>query len=690
MRQYLAGRIRNITLAGHSGSGKTSLAEALLYKSGETERLGKIADGTTVCDYDQEEIKRKISTASTVAPLSWGSTKINLLDTPGLFDFAGGLYECIDPCENFLITVCAKSGVEVGTEIAYKLAKKSNKATMFFITKADVDNANFYKVFEELKATFGPSICPIVAPYIEDNITKCYVNLIDMKAYTYDEKGNVKEVPMPDFGHRLEGLKVAMSEAIAETDEELFEKYFSGEQFTRDEIIKGLRKGVDDGAISPVLCGSTQTLAGIDMLLDNIVDLLPSPWEKGGVVAEDNDGNPVEIACTDEAPLCAYIFKTIADPFVGKMSFFKVISGKISPSDNPVNSRTGEPEKIGKLLYITGKKQEETMGITAGDIGVATKLNNTSTGDTICNSSKVVTVSHLDFPSPNFSMAIVPKNKGDEGKVAQGIFKLMQEDRSLDYENNVETKQQLLKGLGEQHLDIIITKLKNKFGAEVTLDKPRVPYRETIKKKVKIEGKYKKQTGGHGQYGHVWIEFEPCEDDGLVFEEKIFGGSVPKGYFPAVEKGLTDCMEKGVLAGYPMVGLKATLLDGSYHPVDSSEMAFKMAASLAYRNGIPKATPVLLEPIGTLNVTIPDSNTGDLMGELNKRRGRILGMNPAEEGMQEIIADIPMSETSDLTTFVRSVTQGRGSFTLDFIRYDQLPNELTDKVIEQAKILFNK
>ena len=690
MRQYLAGRIRNITLAGHSGSGKTSLAEAMLYKSGETERLGKIADGTTVCDYDQEEIKRKISTASAVAPLSWGSTKINLLDTPGLFDFAGGLYECINPSESFLITVCAKSGVEVGTEIAYKQAKKAGKATMFFITKSDVENANFYKVFEELKATFGPSVCPIVAPYIEDNVTKCYVNLIDMKAYTYDSKGNAKEVPMPDFGHRLEGLRVAMSEAIAETDEELFEKYFSGEKFTRDEIIKGLRKGVDDGVISPLLCGSTQTLEGIDVLLDNIVDLLPSPWEKGSVIAENLAGNPVEITCTDEAPLCAYIFKTIADPFVGKMSFFKVISGKITPSDMPVNARTGETERIGKLLYVTGKKQEETMGITAGDIGVITKLNNCSTGDTLCDASRVVSVPHIKFPKPTFSMALVPKNKGDEGKVAQGILKLMQEDRSIDYENNVETKQQLLKGLGEQHLDIIITKLKNKFGAEVTLVKPRVPYRETIRKKVKVEGKHKKQTGGHGQYGHVWIEFEPCDSEGLVFEEKIFGGSVPKGYFPAVEKGLSDCIEKGVLAGYPVVGLKATLLDGSYHPVDSSEMAFKMAASLAYKAGMPQANPVLLEPIGTLNAIVPDTNTGDLMGELNKRRGRILGMNPTDDGMQEITADIPLSETYDLTTFIRSVTQGRGSFTLEFARYEQLPNELTDKVVEEAKSLFEK
>lgn len=687
MRQYLAGRIRNITLAGHSGSGKTSLAEALLYKSGMTERLGKIADGTTVCDYDQEEIKRKTTTASSVAPLSWGSTKINLLDTPGLFDFAGGLYECVDPCESFLITVCAKSGVEVGTEIAYKLAKKAGKATMFFVTKTDVENANFYKVFEELKATFGPSVCPIVAPYIEDNITKCYINLIDMKAYTYDEKGTPKEVPMPDLGHRLEGLQVAMSEAIAETDEELFEKYFSGESFTRDEIIKGLKKGVDEGVISPLLCGSTQSLEGIDMLLDNIVDLLPSPWENAGVVAEDKDGSPVEIACTDEAPLCAYIFKTIADPFVGRMSFFKVIAGKISPNDSPINSRTGETEKIGKLLYVTGKKQEDTMAITAGDIGVVTKLSEAETGDTLCAAERVVSVPHTKFPVPTFSMALVPKNKGDEGKIAQGIFKLMQEDRTIAYENNTETKQQLLKGLGEQHLDIITTKLKNKFGAEVTLVKPRVPYREAIRKSVKVEGKHKKQTGGHGQYGHVWIEFEPCDSEGLVFEEKIFGGSVPKGYFPAVEKGLQECIQKGVLAGYPMVGLKATLLDGSYHPVDSSEMAFKMAASLAYKNGIPQASPVLLEPIGTLTALVPDQNTGDLMGELNKRRGRILGMNPADDGMQEIIADIPMSESFDLTTFIRSVTQGRGSFTLEFARYEQLPNELSDKVIEDAKEL---
>ena len=685
MKQYLAARIRNIALTGHSDSGKTSLAEALLFKAGASDRLGKTSEGNTVCDFDPEEIKRKVSVCTAVAPFAWGSTKINLIDTPGLFDFAGEAAQGVRAAESLLIAVSGKSGVDVGTEKAYKMAKDLSKATLFFVSKLDVEHSDFYKVFEELKSTFGPSVCPIVVPYVEDQQVKCYINLIDMKAYTYDDKGEAHEVDMPDFGHRLDGLTAAVSEAVAETDESLFEKYFSGEQFTRDEIIRGVHTGVTNGAISPVLCGCSTNLQGIDMLLDCIVDLLPSPWEKGAEVAVDAEGEPVEVPCTDEAPLAAYVFKTIAAPFVGKLSYVKVISGKLAADSAPINSRTGQPERLGKIIYIRGKKQEDTAYITAGDIGAVTKLAATETGDALCDPKKVLSFAPIHFPHPCLTMAIKAEAKGDEAKIASALQRLMEEDPTLAYENNAETHQQLISGLGEQHLDVLVSKLKNKFGVSVSLEVPRVAYRETIRKKVKVQGKHKKQSGGHGQFGDVWVEFEPTVGDDLVFEEKVFGGAVPKSFFPAVEKGLQDCVKHGVLAGYPVVGLKATLVDGSYHPVDSSEMSFKMAASLAYKAGMPQASPVLLEPIGNLKVYVPDSNTGDIIGDLNKRRGRVLGMNPANDGLQEIEADVPMREMSDFATAIRSMTQGRGYFTFEFARYEQLPSNLEAKVIEEAK-----
>lgn len=685
MKQYLAARIRNIALTGHSDSGKTSLAEALLFKAGASDRLGKTSEGNTICDFDPEEIKRKVSVCTAVAPFAWGSTKINLIDTPGLFDFAGEAAQGVRAAESLLIAVSGKSGVDVGTEKAYKMAKDLSKATLFFVSKLDVEHSDFYKVLEELKSTFGPSVCPIVVPYVENQQVKCYINLIDMKAYTYDDKGEAHEVDMPDFGHRLDGLTAAVSEAVAETDESLFEKYFSGEKFTRDEIIRGVHTGVTNGSISPVLCGCSTNLQGIDMLLDCIVDLLPSPWEKGAEVAVDAEGEPIEVPCTDEAPLAAYVFKTIADPFVGKLSYVKVISGKLAADSAPINSRTGQPERLGKIIYIRGKKQEDTAYITAGDIGAVTKLAATETGDALCDPKKVLSFDPIHFPHPCLTMAIKAEAKGDEAKIASALQRLMEEDPTLAYENNAETHQQLISGLGEQHLDVLVSKLKNKFGVSVSLEVPRVAYRETIRKKVKVQGKHKKQSGGHGQFGDVWVEFEPTVGDDLVFEEKVFGGAVPKSFFPAVEKGLQDCVKHGVLAGYPVVGLKATLVDGSYHPVDSSEMSFKMAASLAYKAGMPQASPVLLEPIGNLKVYVPDSNTGDIIGDLNKRRGRVLGMNPANDGLQEIEADVPMSEMSDFATAIRSMTQGRGYFTLEFARYEQLPSNLEAKVIEEAK-----
>lgn len=686
MRQYLAGKIRNIALAGHGGSGKTALAEALLFKAGEIDRLGN-----NTLDFDPEEIKRRGSLSTTLYPFAWGSVKINLLDTPGQLDFAGGVYEGIRAAESVLVVVSGRSGVSYGTEKAYNMAMEMGKSRIFFVSKLDADHADFYKVLGELKATFGPSVCPLVVPFTgDDGTVECYINLVENKAYAYGEKGEPKEVTMPDFGHRLDGLTTAISEAVAETSEEMFEKYFSGEPFTRDELIAGIHTGVKKGDITPVLCGSGTNLAGVDMLLDSIVDHLPSAWDCGGETATTADGEKVEIACTDEAPLAAFVFKTVADPFVGKLSYVKVVSGKLSSEISPVNARTGQQERLSKIIYIKGKNQEETAFLTAGDIGALTKLGDTITSDTLCDPGKILSFDPISFPKPTLQMAIKVQKKGDEGKVAQGLFRLIEEDPTIRFEQNNETRQQLLSGLGEQHLDVITSRLKNKFAVGIDLVKPRVAYRETLRKKVKVEGKHKKQTGGHGQFGHVWIEFEPHDGDELIFETNVFGGSVPKNFFPAVQKGLEDSVSRGTIAGYPVVGIKATLLDGSYHPVDSSEMAFKMAASLAYRAGMAQATPVLLEPIGNLKVTVPDTYTGDIMGELNKRRGRVLGMNPTDDGGQEVEGEVPMSEMHDFTTYLRSLTQGRGSYIFEFERYEQLPANLENAVIEDAKRMMEE
>lgn len=675
-------KIKNIMVAGHAGSGKTSLVEALLYATKTTDRLGRVEDGNTVSDYDPEEEKRLCSLSSTVEPYEYKGSKVNLIDVPGLFDFELGSYEGVGAAETALITVSAKDGVEVGTEKAYKLSEKNGRSTMIYVSKLDVEHADFYKVFEELKTVFGPKICPVIVPVTNGSRTD-YINLMDMKAYTY-KNGKAEEVMIPATGHRLDGLVTAINEAVAETDEELFEKYFSGESFTKSEIITGIKKGIKAGTITPVVCGSATKLEAIDMLLDVIEDLCPLP--------EDTDGTHLELGSTEvvlpfneNAQVAAYVFKTLADPFVGKMSFVKVLSGNLKADSNVINTTTGAPERMGKLLFIRGKKQIDAEYIKAGDIGAVTKLAGTKTGDVLCDPQNEYKAIANEFPEPTMEMAIRPKNKGDEAKISTSLQRIMEEDPTVQYRQDVETSQQLIKGLGEQHLDVTLAKLKNKFGVEAEVSKPRVAYRETIRKTVEAEGKHKKQSGGHGQYGHVKMRFEPCDSEELVFDEEVFGGSVPKNFFPAVEKGMQDSVKNGVLAGYPLVGLKAVLLDGSYHPVDSSEMAFKMAARLAYKAGIPNASPCLLEPIGTLTVNIPDTNTGDVMGEINKRRGRVLGIEPGTDGLQKIMAEVPMSETSDFTTYIRSLTAGRGSFSLEFARYEQLPSNLEPKVIEEAK-----
>lgn len=683
MKQYEAKKIKNIVLAGHGGCGKTSVAESMVYLAGAVERLGKVSDGNTTFDFDPEEVKRHVSVTSAVAPIEWKGYKINLVDTPGLFDFEGGVCEGMRAADTALIVVSGKDSVNVGTDKAVKMAEKAGMSKVFFVNGLCDESARFYRVFETLKAHYGPSVCPVVVPYIENGQANCYVNILEYKAYRY-ENGKITQTTMPDMGDRLEGLRTAIYEAVAETDEEMFEKYFSGEEFTPEEVIVGVSRGVKEGTITPVFCGDALNTYGIEHLLNGITWLVPSADEKGEI-AVDMDGEPVELSVNDNAATAALVFKTVADPFVGKLSYFKVVSGKISADTPLVNMRTGESERITKVLVPKGKKQEEVPYVGAGDIGAVAKLSGTVTGDTLCAPTRKVILDGIKYPTPNYQMAVVPKTKGEEDKVAQALAKIAEEDPTVVFETCKETKEMVVYGLGEQHLDVVVSKLKNKFNVEVKLETPKVAYRETIRKSVKVQGKHKKQSGGHGQFGDVWIEFEPSESEGLEFAERVVGGAVPKGFFPAVEKGLRDSIKKGPLAGYPMVGVKATLYDGSYHPVDSSEMSFKMAASIAYKNGMPQASPVLLEPVLTVSVSVPDANMGDIMGEVNKRRGRVLGMNPGEDNMQIVESEVPVAEMSDFSVYLRQVTQGRGSYSTSFARYEPVPENIATKIIEERK-----
>ena len=684
MNQYQAKNIINLAVAGHGGAGKTSLAEAMLYLAGVSDRRGKVGEGNTVCDYDPEEIRRKASISAASAPLEWKNKKINLLDAPGLFDFEGGMCEAMRAADTALIVVSGRDGVAVGTEKAFAAAEKNGLAKIFFVNGLCDESARFYRVFEDLKANFGPSVCPVVVPFIQDGQANIYINLLEYKAYDYSG-GKPVAVAMPDMGDRLEGLRTAIYEAVAETDDELFEKYFAGEPFTPEEVIVGVSKGVKSGTITPVFCGDALLMRGMEQFMDGLCWLAPSAEEKAGEIGLDVDGSPVELSVNEDGAAAAIVFKTVADPFIGKLSYVKVVSGKISTDSQLVNMRTGNTERVGKTVMLVGKKQVDVKYIGAGDIGAIPKLTATNTGDTLCSPARKVTLDGVEYPNPTLRMAIVPAKKGEEDKVAQGMMRLSEEDPTLQFSTNNETHEMILSGLGEQHLDVAVSKLKSKFGVDVTLKKPKVPYRETIRKTVQVQGRHKKQTGGHGQFGDVWIEFSPCDSEGLEFGERVVGGSVPKGFFPAVEKGLRECIQRGPLAGYPVVGLSAVLYDGSYHPVDSSEMAFKTAAALAYKAGMPQANPVLLEPIGHLKATVPDANMGDVMGEVNKRRGRVLGMEPAGEGKQTVEADVPMAEMHDFTTFIRQCTQGRGSFTFGFERYEEAPSNVAQKVIEEAK-----
>ena len=668
---YATKDIRNIALLGHGGNGKSTLAESMLYLTGAIDRLGSTAAGNSVSDYDAEEIRRHISISASTMYVEYQKTKINIIDTPGYFDFAGEVAQALRVADTGIICVSAKDGLNVGAEKAWKSLTDARLPRAIYISKLDEEHADYFATLEQLRDKFGPSVSPMAAPIVEGGKPTGIVDIIARKAYKYDG-GKRSEIPVPaSMADRVEELYNEIAENAAGTSEELMEKYLETMELSADEIYGALSTGIADGEIVPVFCGSAVTGMGTTVLLDAIRNFFPAPMELG---------KPVDAAGTTKA----IVYKTISDQF-GKFSLFKVISGKVTPDMTLTNARSGAQEKLGHIYYVQGKKTVEVQELSCGDIGAVSKLSDTKTGDTLCDGKAVEAVPGIEFARPCYSMCISPKVKGQDDKVAQGLARLGEEDRSFTVTNNAETKQMVIAGAGDIHLDVLCSKLKNKFGVEVELSPARVPYREKIRKPLKAHGRHKKQSGGHGQFGDVWIEFEPQEEqEDMIFAENVFGGSVPKNFFPAVEKGLRECCQKGVLAGYPMVYLKATLYDGSYHPVDSSEMAFKTAAGLAYKELI-NASPVILEPIGLLKVTIPDANMGDIMSDISsKRRGTVMGMN-AEGGMQTVEAEVPIAEMSSYAIDLRSMTQGRGSFTLDFVRYAEAPANVQQKIIEESK-----
>ena len=668
---YATKDIRNIALLGHGGNGKSTLAESMLFLTGAIDRMGSTAAGNSVSDFDAEEIRRQISISTSSMYVDYKKTKINILDTPGYFDFAGEVVEALRVADIGVICVSAKDGVNVGAEKAWKALSDANLPKAVYISKIDEEHADYFTALSALREKFGPSLSPMAAPIVEGGKIAGIVDIVARKAYKYDGgKQTERDIPA-DMADRVEELYNEIAENAAGTSEELMDKYLETMELSSDEIYGALTSGIAEGEIVPVFCGSAVSGMGTLVLLDAIKNFFPAPHELG---------KPVDEA----GPTRAIVYKTMSDQF-GKFSLFKVISGKVTPDMTLTNARSGAQEKLGHIYYMQGKKNVEVQELCCGDIGAVSKLSDTKTADTLCDAKAVEAAPGIEFATPCYSMAIAPKTKGQEDKVAQGLARLGEEDRSFTITNNAETKQMVISGAGDIHLDVLCSKLKSKFGVEVELSPARVAYREKIRKPLKAHGRHKKQSGGHGQFGDVWIEFEPQEEqEDMIFAENVFGGSVPKNFFPAVEKGLRECCNKGVLAGYPMVYLKATLYDGSYHPVDSSEMAFKTAAGLAYKELI-NASPVILEPIGLLKVTIPDANMGDIMSDISsKRRGTVMGMN-AEGGMQTVEAEVPMAEMSSYAIDLRSMTQGRGSFTLDFVRYAEAPANVQQKIIEDAK-----
>ena len=665
---YEPKNIRNVALLGHGNSGKTTLAESMLFMTGAIDRQGKVTDGNTVCDYDPEEVKRQITISLSVAPVEFGGAKINVLDCPGYFDFAGEVACALRAVEAGIILVTAKDGLSVGAERSWKLLKAANLPTMFCISKLDEEHGDYGAVLDALREKYGSIVCPVTAPLSDGS------GMIDLvKGVAFKVNGNKRtEIPIPDADKaKAEDMRAELMEAAAGADEELMEKYFDAMELDVPDIIKGLKLGVKDRSVIPVVGSCAATGIGTGAILQAIVDYVPAPVDMDGI---DPSGAPA-----------GFVFKTVSDQF-GKYSLVKVTSGKITADLSLRDVRAGSTDKLGRLYTMCGKKTTETKEACCGDIVAVGKMDKWKTGDTVCDPKSDVEYPAVEIAEPVYSMAIAPKTKGQDDKVGTGLARLNEEDISFTLVNNGETHQMVISGAGDIQVDVLCAKLKSRFGVDVELKPAKVAYREKIKGKVEAHGRHKKQSGGSGQFGDVWIRFEPQEEqDDLIFAEEVFGGSVPKNFFPSVEKGLRNAVQKGVLAGYPLVGLKATLYDGSYHPVDSNDMAFQTAARLAYQDGIPKAKPTILEPIGLLRVTIPDANLGDIMSDISsKRRGTVLGMN-AEDGMQTVEAEVPLAEMGSYTIDLRSMTQGRGSFSCKFIRYEEAPGNVQQKVIEDAK-----
>ena len=684
MKNYASNRVRNVVLLGHSGSGKTTYSEAALYYSGATKRFGKVEDGNTVSDYEAEEIRRKVSINTSVIPVEWQDTKINFLDTPGYFDFAAEVKLAMNVADTGLIMVSAKSGVEVGTEKAWEYCEEMHLPRIIFINQMDDENADFEKTLADLRKNFGKAVAPLQIPFDDENGNFiCFINLIKRDARK-KVNGKLEKCEMPeDKNDQVEVLRSMLIEVAAESSEVLMEKFFNDEELTEEEIYDGLQVGIANHSIAPVMCGSATLGYGVKLLMNTIVRFtLPAIEAKANFHAF-HDGKDVVYCSSDDERFSAYVFKTIADPYIGRLNLFRVMTGKLDTTMSVYNEEKDTVEKVGRLYVMRGKEQIEVDELHSGDIGALAKLSNTSTQDTLSLKDANIIIPKIALPGSVLCMAIKPKGKGDEDKLSAALTKIREEDPTIKMEVNPETKQTLVYGVGEQQLDVMVQKLKAKYKIEVDLTDPIIPYRETIKAKASVRGRYKKQSGGHGQFGDVVMEFEPSYDTTtpVIFEEKIFGGSVPKQYFPAVEKGLQECVQSGVLAGYPVVGLKATLTDGSYHPVDSSEMAFKMATSVAFKEGIPQAKPVILEPIEHVEVLIPDKYMGDIMGDITKRRGRILSMDAV--GMKKcIVAEVPTAEMHKYATDLRSMTQSRGEYRHHFERYEEAPMEVQKKIIE--------
>lgn len=688
MKDYKTNKLRNVGIIGHNGCGKTTLTEALLYYTKATDRFGKVEDGTTVSDYDIEEKKRKISVSTSIAPCEWENIKINLVDIPGYFDFVGEMISGLKAIDLAMIVVSAVSGIKVGTEKAWSYVNKNKLPRAFFINKLDRENSSFEKVLTSLKDKFGISIVPIQYPIGTEEDFKGVVNVISRRARIYNPKTHeMEDADIPsELLDKVDECKNMIMEAVAETDEVLLDKFFSEGTLSDEEIYNGLISGSAKGEIAPVMCGSAIKVIGMNTLLEDIVECFPSPENMPAVKAKDIKNNKeIEVKFDANEPFSAFVFKTIADPFVGKLSLFRVMSGKAKADAVVYNSNKEKSEKLGSMYFLKGKLQIPAQEIIAGDIGAISKLQYAATGDTLCEASRPIMFENVQFPKPVMSMAVLPKSKGDEDKISSGLTKLLEEDPTFKLSRDVENAETIISGIGEIHLEVIASKLKNKFGAEVVLELPKIPYRETIKKISDVQGKHKKQSGGHGQYGDVKIKFEPSrEGEELQFVDQVVGGVVPRQYIPAVEKGLRECIQHGVLAGYPVIRLKATLHDGSYHPVDSSEMAFKVAASLAYKKGLEMAEPVLLEPIMKVEVSVPSDYMGDVIGDINKKRGRVLGMDQ-EDGMENLVAEVPQSEMFKYATDLKSLTQARGSFSMAFERYEEVPPQEAEKIIEKSK-----